>query len=193
MSEFQWAASAFSLIYIFFAVRNNPICFIFGVIGCGLWSYESFVNLNLKFDGFLQLFYVMMSFWGLYQWKYGGTQKTELPIQQLPRMYHVVIIIVGVFLSLLIGELGRRFLDTNLPILDAATTAFSILATFLLVQRYKSNWIYFIICNMVYVYIYGMQEAWTFVGMMAVYTIMAFIGYYNWNVKEENQNTPILN
>ena len=56
----------------YFATQNKAICFVFGLMASGLWAYHDFVNLNLKFDGFLQVFYVGMSIWGLYNWKYSA-------------------------------------------------------------------------------------------------------------------------
>ena len=80
ISVYQWLATLFSLIYIYFAVRNESICFVFGLLSAVFWAYESYFLLNLKFDSFLQVFYMIMSVYGLYSWKRGGTGNSERAI-----------------------------------------------------------------------------------------------------------------
>jgi nicotinamide mononucleotide transporter len=179
ISAIQWFATLFSLIYIAFAVKNNPICWVFGIIGCGLWAYADFTELNLKFDGILQIFYVIMGFVGLYLWKYGDNGN-ELAIQRLNLFQHGLILVLGFALSFLLGFIGENYLDTDLAYLDSITTSFSIIATILLVKRVLGNWIYWIVFDVIYIYIYIKQEGYLFAIIMGIYIVMAIIGYYSW-------------
>ncbi len=179
MSLFQILATLFSLIYIFFAVRNKSICFVFGLIGAACWAYEDFVNINLYFDGFLQCFYVLMSIYGLIQWK-RGAEESQRQLAYLSWQQHGLVLGLGVVVSLLAAQIGLHFFETSLPYLDAVTTGFSIIATFLLVYRCIDNWIYWVFIDIAYVYIYGMQGAWLFVGIMVLNTILAVVGFINW-------------
>jgi len=182
ISVVQWLATIFSLIYIAFAVKNNPICWIFGIIGCGLWAYSDFTELNLKFDGLLQIFYVIMGFIGLYLWKF-GEKGHELPIRSYHIRQHIYILILGFSVGFLFGFLGQQYFDTDLAYLDSITTSFSIIATVLLVKRILENWIYWIVFDLIYIFIYFKQGALLFVLIMLIYIIMAFLGYYQWRKK----------
>ena len=55
-----------------------------------------------------------------------------------------------------------------------------MLATYYLVKRKIECWIYFIIADAIYIYIYWAQGAKLFAGMMVVYTVMAAVGYWQW-------------
>jgi nicotinamide mononucleotide transporter len=63
---------------------------------------------------------------------------------------------------------------------DALTTAFSIATTFLLVWRRLENWLYWIVIDAVYVWIYLNTGAVLFALMMVINIGMAVYGYLNW-------------
>ncbi len=179
--------AVFSIVYILLAVRNNPLCFLFGCIGSGIWAYHSYVNLNLAFDSFLQLFYVLMSFLGIYNWIKGGSTGSGLPVTRLSLSLHAILIFTGVVLAIVLARLASLIMELTLPYLDALTTSFSIIATFLLVYRKIDNWLYFIVVNILYLYIYAHSHSYLLMGIMSMYTILAVVGYKQWKIVEKNE------
>ena len=135
---------------------------------------------GLKFDAALQVFYVFISFLGIYRWQFGGTDKTELPISKLSVKQHVLVIGLGLSLSVLLIYLSKFVAFINLPILDATTTVFLIIGTILLIERKLSSWIYLVVADIVYIYIYGISGLWLFVGIMLLYIIFGINGYRSW-------------
>lgn len=183
----QIAAILFSIIYILFAVNEKQICFLFGGIGCSLWAYEDFVNLNLIFDGFLQLFYVGMSIYGWLVWSKRDQLKDESPIRNMTWQKHLITIATALIISIALAKVSTLFFETNLPYLDAITTSFAIVATYLLAEKYIDNWVYWMVINPIYVYIYYRTGAWFFLGMMILYTIMSIWGFIQWRKLQKDQ------
>ena len=179
MGLLEWGATIFSLIYLYFAIYNKPICFIFGILGSGIWAFASY-NVGLKFDAALQVFYVFISILGIYRWKFGGNNKTELPITELTPLQHLYIIGLGVIASIILIYLSQHIEFINLPILDATTTVFLVIGTLLLIERKLSSWIYLVIADIFYIYIYGKSGLWLFVGIMIVYIIFGIYGFQKW-------------
>lgn len=179
MTSLQIFATLFGLIYIFFASKNKAICFLFGAISCSFWAYESFYNLNLKFDGILQLFYVLMSAYGAYNW-YKGNQQKGTTIKRLTTGQNILYIVLGTVVSFACAKVALLYFDINYAYLDALTTGFAIIATILLAQRYFENWLYWMVINPVYVYIYFKSNAAIFAAMSCLYTVMAVWGWWNW-------------
>ncbi len=178
MNSLQILAIVFGLLYIFLATKNKAICFLFGAISCSFWAYESYFNLQLRFDGLLQLFYVLMSLYGAYNWVKGnepGSRIKRLTVQQ-----NLLYIILGFVVSILSAWLALQFYEIRFAYLDALTTGFSIIATLLLAQRYFENWIYWLVINPLYIYIYFKSNANLFAAMSGLYFIMAIIGMINW-------------
>lgn len=180
MSTLEIIATVLSLIYIVLAVNNKAICFVFGLIASLVWGYVSMYSYNLLFDAILQIFYVGMSVYGLYLWRNGKGNEEELSITQMTTMDHWVIISIGGLLGVGVAYVTGLFYDASWPYLDSLTTAFLMLATYYLVKRKIECWIYFVIADAIYIYIYWAQGAMLFAGMMVVYTIMAAVGYWQW-------------
>ena len=81
----EWVATITALIYVFLAARENIWCWFWGILSCSLWAYASFVFYTLYFDAFLQVFYVLMGFIGIYQWKFGGKEKKGTAYYELKK------------------------------------------------------------------------------------------------------------
>lgn len=177
----EWLATIFSVAYIIYAVQNKTICFVYGLIASICWAYVSYFEYNLLFDGILQLFYAAMSIWGIFQWRAGKAEESPLPITRMTTKDHLLFIVFGVVVSLILAFVADHYLDIDKSVADSMTTGFSIIATYLLILRKLQNWLYFIICDLVYaLYIYPSQGAYLFAIIMIIFTIMAIIGYSKW-------------
>lgn len=180
MSKPEIIATALSIIYIVLAVRNKSICFVFGLVASLVWGYVSLFIYNLLFDCLLQIFYVGMSIYGLYLWRVDRSDKQELPITHMSRIEHILTLMSGMVLGIGVAYATSFFYVASWPYLDSLTTAFLMIATYFLVQRKLECWIYFVVADAVYVYIYWAQGAKLFSVMMVFYTAMAILGYLSW-------------
>ncbi len=181
MSWIQWLSFIFSLIYIALAVRNKAVCFVFGLLASVLWAWESYFVFELKFDALLQVFYAFMSVLGLFMWFKGGENNEKLPISSKSYRFHIISILLIFLFAIGLSVFSNPLLQGKMPFLDAFTTVGSVFATILLVKRVLENWIYYIVFDILYLYIYGKSGAWLFVAMMVIYTVMAIIGYRQWS------------
>lgn len=179
MSTLAIVSIVFSFIYIVLAAKNDVRCFYAGIISSAAWGLEDFLHLNLKFDGFLQIFYLVMSVVGIYQWK-NNKDSEELKLSWFGLKNNLLLIALGFVLTFVFVKVMGSITSSNSIWLDGLTSVFSVLATFLLIRRIVDTWIYLLICDVIYIYIYGVQEAWLFVGMMVVYCVMAIAGFFNW-------------
>ncbi len=178
MGLIEWGAVLASMIYLYFAIKNKVICFVFGAIGSLLWAWASYSK-YLYFDAGLQLFYVGMSILGIVQWKFGKKGK-ELPVSDVTWEQHLLIISNIVIFSNTLYLFSKKIDFINFPILDALTTVMMIAGTLLLVRRKISSWIYLVIADVIYIYIYSKVGLWLFVGMMVVYVLFGTMGYISW-------------
>lgn len=179
MGVIDWVITGLSLIYVILAAKNLRLCFVFGLLGSAVWAYHDFANLNLKFDGILQIFYVVMSIYGLYRWR-TSSEEDDLPITKMTMKDHGIMIVGGIGISIFVALLSAHLFTTELPYLDASTTGMSIIATFFLIHRKLENWLYFIIIDLAYIYIFGTQGAYLLSGIMVVYIVVAVMGYFSW-------------
>lgn len=176
----QTLAFLFALAYIFFAARNSIVCWIFGILSSGLWAFEAWIVYGLLYDSLLNIFYVVMGGVGWWKWAQKKTKIDKQGIIQLPLKSHLMIVLWGGVLSILAGVIAEMFTGANLPYIDAPTTIFSIIATFLLIRKDIGNWIYWIIVDTIYVGIYIHKAAFLFAVLFVIYTLMAIVGWLNW-------------
>ena len=98
--------------------------------------------------------------------------------------HHIGVLVAGALLTLLLTTWSRDYYPSAaLPTLDAATTVFSVLATFLLIGRRLGNWLYFFVVDLVYVYVYLDRGSLIFAATFLVYAVMAVYGYRAWRVE----------
>lgn len=179
MGWIDWVVTITALIYVVLASRGNAWCWMWGIISCSLWAYASFTFYQLYLDALLQVFYVGMGFLGIYQWQYRKEQKT-LDVTTMNLQGHAILGGMGVGVALVFGYIFGEYTAAAATYLDALTTVFSIIATFLLVRKVIENWIYWVIIDTAYVYLYSSRGAYLFALLMIIYVIIAISGYFHW-------------
>lgn len=174
-----WAV-IFGTIYIILVLRENVWCWFFGILSCALWAWATYALYDLWVDGLLNIFYVIMGFVGIYQWKFGSRERKELPITQMTVNQHVIVIIVGVVFTFVLGYIFDVFTTAQKTYLDSFTTSFAIFATFMTIQKKLENWIYWIVVDFLYIFMYWSTGAYLFMMLYIVYCIIAVRGFFEW-------------
>lgn len=178
----DWIITITALIYIVLAAKEKIWCWFWGIISCSFWAYASFALYDLYLDALLQIFYVIMGFIGIYQWKYGGAAQKKRPIQRMTWLQHLMVLLIGSVLALGFGYFFDHYTAAAATYLDAFTTIFAFITTFLLVWKYLDNWIYWVVIDFAYIYLYFSRGAIFQALIMVIYVIIAALAYYNWRV-----------
>lgn len=71
------------------------------------------------------------------------------------------------------------------PVGDAFTTSVGIVATWMLARRIIEHWIFWVIVNLVSVYLYYLRGLYPTMLLYFCYATLAIVGYYNWRKKGE--------
>ncbi len=167
------------IIYIVLSVRQNPLCWPFGIVSVGIWMVVVFSG-KLYADALLQLVYVVLGFYGWYQWLRGGEDSSPLLVRKTPPKLALKLTGIGIAATIPFGWISQNYLNAAYPWWDSLTTVMSLIAQYLLAKKYLENWIVWIVADIIYIFIYYFK-GWTgYSVLMAVYTIMAVIGYLEW-------------
>ncbi len=180
LSWVDWAATITAVFYVVLAAREQVWCWFWGIISCSLWAYASFFFYDLWLDALLQLFYVGMGFAGLYRWKFGNPNQQTLRITGMWWVHHVHIVLIGGLMAFFFGYFFDEYTPAAATYLDAFTTVFSVIATFILVQKKLENWLYWVVIDAAYAWLYASRGAYLFALLMIVYTIIAAIAFFRW-------------
>ena len=165
-----------------------PIIYLFIFYDAGLYA-----------DFGVNIYYLLIAIYGWIMWKYGKsksketqateeTVSTELPITHMPirkwpsTMAIFIIIFIGIALIL------KEFTDSNVPWLDAFTTALSIVGMWMLAQKYIEQWWTWMIVDVVSVGLYIYKDLYFTAALYALYALIALFGYRKWKqLMQEDQ------
>jgi len=180
--EFNWSiletiAVILSLLYVYLAAHQNNLCWIAAVISVSLYIYICF-NAKLYAETILQVFYFLMAIYGFYSWKKNNSQ---LQISTWPIKKHLFIILLGTVLTFFLGFIFSNFTDAEMPLVDSFTTVFSVFATYMVVKKILSNWLYFIIIDIISTYLYFSRDLHLTSLLFLLYTFIAVAGFIKWN------------
>ncbi|MDX2359635.1 MAG: nicotinamide riboside transporter PnuC [Crocinitomicaceae bacterium] len=201
-SIWEWIAVITSVLYVIFAARKMIICWLFAIITSGLYIYICF-SYNLYLETILQVFYLIMGVvgWVLWNNKTSGkpTQKSEDLLDDFPTINkkgeitrwrvttHVINIVISGVLTLLLGMAFSDYTDQENPFIDAFTTVFSLVATYMVIKKVLENWLYWIFIDAVSIYLYADRGLYLSAVLFAFFTVLAVIGYISWRRKYQSQ------
>ncbi len=175
----EWTAVALSLCYVVLATRQSIWCWPFAFLSSSLFVFITW-QASLVGESFLQLFYVFMAVFGWWQWQAPATSEEHPTLSEWSIAAHGLIVGGGLPLSLLLGLGFERLFGSAMPYLDALTSVFSLIATFMLTRKVLSNWLYWIAIDTLNVYLYWNRDLGITAGLYALYAILALWGYIQW-------------
>ena len=177
LSLIETVAVFFSIIYVVLAAKESIWCWAAALISVSIYIYICF-QAQLYAETGLQVFYFIMAIYGYFSWR---KNNSLLRINELAISNHILIMILGSLLTFLLGFYLSAYTDSQLPIVDSFTTVFSVIATYMVVKKILSNWLYFIIIDAVSIYLYFSRDLHMTALLFSIYTIIAIIGYWKWS------------
>ena len=147
MTPLEISAALFTIANVWLATRENLWTWPTGIMSVTLYAVV-FYQARLYGNCALQVVYFVMTLHGWYEWVRGGVNHTELHVRRATLRQWVVCSIAGVGLTLPIIWLLRRY-NGSAPILDAATTSFSIVGQWMLNEKLLENWWIWVVVDLV--------------------------------------------
>lgn len=178
----EWLAVISSLLYVFLAANNNVWCWPAALVSTVLYT-AIFYEFYLWSDSLLQVYYFAMAIYGWLCWRKTTTNDSEvvvLSVSQKTADFHIKAIIVCGVLSVFIGWFMATYTPTHFPYLDAATTVFSLFATYLVTQKIVENWLYWIVIDFVSIYLYVEKSLIPTAFLFGFFVFFAIYGYFKW-------------
>lgn len=174
------AAVVLNLIYLILLIRENIWCWFFGIAG-SLVSIYLFYSIALYSEAILYIYYVIIGVYGYLVWS--KERDGQLHIQRINLLQHTLIIIGGCITTAVVGYLFDTYTDASKPYLDAFTTIFSFIASFMEARKIISAWIFWIVINLTTVVLYLQENLPIYLGLTIVYLVFSVVGYREWSKK----------
>lgn len=174
------------VLCVVLAAKGELMTYVFGMYNTFGYAYLAYVN-GLFGEVMLNLlFFVPMNVIGFVMWKnhrHGG----KLAMRQMDLRGLILVAAICVLGTLSLG-FGLSFIPSqNSAYIDALTTVLSVVATFLMVRRFKEQWLVYIVLNIFTVLLWvirtldGSPDGVMMIVMWSAYLVNAVYGYYTWN------------
>ena len=168
-----------AILYLLLAIRENIWCWLFAGISTALYVWL-FANAKLYMESALNVFYFAMAIYGWLMWRRGGRDHGPLAISRWPMRVHAIAIGVIFLLVLVSGYLLSQYTDAAFPYVDSATTFAAVWATFLVARKVLENWWYWLVIDVVSVWIYWSRDLELTALLFIVYVLMVPFGLMHW-------------
>ena len=179
--------AAIGLIYLFLEYKANVWLWPAGIV-MSLFYVVIFFHGKFYADAAVYLYYIGANTYGLLKWTQSrrqgltadGIEANELTITHVPSKKILPIAATAIALWGLLYWILSTFTDSPVPLGDAFTTALSIVAMWMLAQKYLEQWLLWIIVNVVSTALYFWKGLYPTAILFIVYVIVAVLGYFRW-------------
>lgn len=179
MSVLEIAGVATGIVAVWLTTREKVWCWPVGIVSVMLFV-AVFFRARLYGAMGLQVVYVGLAVYGWYAWVKGARGEGPLRVSAATPRTLAVALGGGLVAAAALALWLARRTDEALPLTDAATTAFSLVAQWMQTRKLIENWWVWLTVDLVYVGMNLSQGlAWT-AGLYAVYVGLALSGLRSW-------------
>ncbi|MBC7919882.1 MAG: nicotinamide mononucleotide transporter [Ferruginibacter sp.] len=179
MSLYEIIGFVTSVLCVWLFARENAGGFPVAAVASAFYCVVNY-QAKLYSDAGLQIIYLFLSLYGWYQWRHGGQDQGVLRAGRLPRSSVPFLVLIGISFAAPLGYLLRTHTDASLPYLDAATTATSLIAQWMLARKYLENWLVWIAVDPIYAGMYVYRDLYLTAVLYLLLTLLAVQGYRQW-------------
>jgi nicotinamide mononucleotide transporter len=138
-----------------------------------------FYQARLLSDALLQIFFVVFTLYGWWNWWRGVQQEGEVRVAPLPWLNSAIAIAAGVAGTFVLAAIAKRF-NAALPYLDASLASFSLVASWWQARKHIANWWLWIVVDVLYIGEYIYKDLWPTAVLYAGLVGLAVLGLLQW-------------
>lgn len=137
------------------------------------------------------VFYLVTMIWGIFIWKKNMQKNDDGTSDVKAKKFNWWQWLISVALTIIATFVMGYVLDSigsNQAYLDAATNVMAIFAQLLMIWRFREQWIWWVVIDVICIIMWFNVGNWSMVAMYIAWTINALYGWYNWSKLNKVQN-----
>ena len=190
-------------IIVYCIAPDTPLSIIAGIAGCISVVMCAKGKIEFYFIGFVQtlsymwlayqnrfygevmenIFYLVTMCWGILVWKKHMQTNEEGDQQVVAKKFTVAqwveAIISTICATLIMGCLLTK-IGSAQAYIDAATNVMAIFAQILMVRRYREQWVWWVVIDLLNIWMWAVAGNWSMVAMYIAWTVNCIYGWINW-------------
>ena len=171
--------TALGLAYILLEYKASVWMWVVGFMMQSL-GIVLYYQKGLYADCGMEFYYLAMTVYGFIAWMRHKQKTANLPIRNMPKKTAFIWLGVGLVMWAFIYFVLSRFTNSNVPVADAFTTAFSVVGIWALARKYLEQWLVWIVVDIVTCALYFYKDIPFKASLYALYVVIAVFGYFKW-------------
>ena len=178
-----------AFIYLILEIKRKWFFWIVGIVSSAFYVYIFFYS-GLYAEMGLNFYYILMSAYGLYCWKFSSNRGDEnLGFHRIDTKTTLTLLLSFIILFTPIIIVLHQFTDSKVPIPDALIAVLSIIATWMAAKKIVECWYIWIFVNFFATGLYIHQKLYPTAILFTIYSILSFIGLMEWQKSIKNNDS----
>ena len=179
MSPLEIAAVLTSVLGIWLTTRRKLSSWPIILVSCVLYALV-FRREKLYSDMLLQFVYMAFALYGWWHWWRGVQEEGAVRVERLSGRGLAAGLVAGALGSFLLGYLMAHYTDAALPHIDAALTAFSLVAQWWSTRKHIANWWLWIVVDALEIGVFLYKRLYLTSVLFGFLIFLAVLGLRAW-------------
>lgn len=190
-------------ILVFCIAPDTPLSIIAGIAGCISVVMCAKGRREFYFIGFVQnfsymflayqnkfygevmenIFYVVTMVWGIFVWgknmRSNDDGTKDVVAKKFTALQWILSSVLTIVATIAMGYFLTN-IGSNQAYIDAATNVMAVFAQILMVRRYREQWIWWIVIDLLNIWMWAVVGNWSMVAMYIAWTVNCIYGWVNW-------------
>ncbi len=189
MSAWEYVAVFLGLAYLILVMKESLWCWPAAFVSTFIYTVL-FWQGALLMESVLNFYYLLMAIYGWWQWKKmakGGREQPTSTIVSWSVLTHTKWIAVATAFAIVIGYVMDEHTHAKMAYLDAFTTVFAVMTTYMVTQKVLENWLYWIVIDLASIFLYMQMNYYPTAILFVLYTGLAWQGFKVWQRQWVNE------
>lgn len=166
--------------YLYYQYKANPKLWIYGMFMSILYIIV-FFHAKVYFWAAINVYYLVIQLYSIFNWnKVKQSDDTPTGLKRFPIKKIWILVLITTVLSFVLSIIAIKYLDSEIPIPEAISTAMSVVAMYLLSKKYIEHWLIWIVVDFFYMIYNVVLGLYPTMVLYVVYTIVAVMGFFKW-------------
>jgi nicotinamide mononucleotide transporter len=171
------------VISVVLCAKGKISFYFIGFVQTVSYLYLAFDN---RFYGEVieNVFYLVTMIWGIFIWKKHLKTDEEGSCQVEAKMFtpiQWILSIIGTAICTVIMGYWLTTIGSQQAYTDACTNVLAIFGQLLMIKRYKEQWIWWLVIDVLCFKMWLVAGNWSMVAMYIAWTVNCIYGWYNWS------------
>lgn len=163
---------------VYLVAVNNIWTFPIGILQASFF-WVLFIDAKLYSDAWLQVFFIVIQFFGWWAWLKAGPNRTKLTINNTPKWAIPLSLAAIVTFAIIMVPILRNAHGAY-PVPDATSTSLSVMAQILLSFKLIENWWLWIAADLIYIPLYFVKGLYFTSVLYVVFLGLCVVGLRHW-------------